>query len=192
MEAFALQLRKEGRNPYVIPVGGSNEVGSQGYVSGFAELEKQLRDLPPKPTVLVFCSSSGGTHAGNLVGKAITDSKVEILGIRNDDNPRFEESICSVANALSKNIGLDREFQREEVHLNSDYVGEGYGVPSKEGIGALKQLWQCEGILLDPVYTAKAMAGLIDLARQGKWVDDRIVFLHTGGTPSVFASPPPL
>jgi len=192
MDAFAEELRKQGRNPYVIPVGGSNEVGSQGYVSGFEELEKQLRSLPPKPTVLVFCSSSGGTHAGNLVGKAMTDSKVELLGIRNDDDPRFEESICNIANALSKKIGIRRVFQRNEVHLNSDYVGEGYGVPSKEGKSAMKEIWQCEGVLLDPVYTAKAMAGLIDLARRGEWVDERVIFLHTGGIPSVFGFSSPL
>jgi len=191
MEALAIQLRKEGRNPYVIPVGGSNEIGSQGYVSGFEELEMQLRNLPSKPTVLVFCSSSGGTHAGILVGKAMTDSKVEILGIRNDDEPIFAETICSVANALSKKIGLSREFHTEQVRLNSDYVGEGYGVPSKAGVAAFKELWQCEGILLDHVYTAKAMAGLIDLARRGNWLDDRVVFLHTGGIPSVFSSPSP-
>jgi 1-aminocyclopropane-1-carboxylate deaminase/D-cysteine desulfhydrase-like pyridoxal-dependent ACC family enzyme len=73
--------------------------------------------------------------------------------------------------------------------LNSDYVGEGYGVPSEDGESALKELWQCEGILLDPVYTAKAMAGLIDLAPRGKWINHRIVFLHTGGIPAVFALP---
>ena len=189
MDAFAEKLRNEGRNPYVIPVGGSNEVGAQGYVSGFLELEKQLRNLPSKPTVLVFCSSSGGTHAGILVGKAMTDSKMEILGIRNDDDPTLQESICNVANALSKKIGLGKEFQQDEIHLNSNYVGEGYGMPSKEAEAALKELWQREGILLDPVYTAKAMAGLIDLAQDGKWVDERIVFLHTGGTPSIFSSP---
>jgi len=140
----------------------------------------------------VFCSSSGGTHAGNLVGKAMTDSKVELLGIRNDDDPRFEESICDIANALSKKIGMRRVFQRNEVHLNSDYVGEGYGVPSKVGKSAMKELWQCKGVLLDPVYTAKAMAGLIDLARRGQWVDERVIFLHTGGIPSVFGFSPPL
>jgi len=192
MGAFAQRLRKEGRNPYIIPVGGSNEVGAQGYVAGFEELEKQLQNLPPKPTVLVFCSSSGGTHAGILVGKAMTNSQMKILGIRNDDDPMFEEYICGVANALSKKIGLNREFHRGEVHLNSDYIGEGYGVPSKEGKSTLKELWQCEGILLDPVYTAKAMAGVIDLARQGEWVDERVVFLHTGGIPSVFSSLPPI
>jgi len=186
MERFVEELRKEGRNPYVIPVGGSNEVGSQGYVSGFQELENQLRNLPSKPTVLVFCSSSGGTHAGNLIGKAMTDSKIELLGIRNDDDPGFEERVRDLANALSSKIGIGRVFRSDDVELNSDYVGEGYGVPSKEGKSAMKELWQCEGILLDPVYTAKAMAGLIDLVRRGEWVDKRIVFLHTGGIPSVF------
>jgi len=161
MEAFAEQLKKEGRNPYVIPVGGSNEIGAQGYASGFEELDGQLRNLPSKPTVLVFCSSSGGTHAGILVGKEMTQSQVEILGIRNDDDPNFEEAICAVANGLARRLRLGREFQREDVHLSSNYVGEGYGVPSKEGKAALKELWQCEGILLDPVYTAKTMAGLI-------------------------------
>jgi L-cysteate sulfo-lyase len=189
MEAFAKELRKEGRAPYVIPVGGSNEVGAQGYVAGFKELDEQLRNLPSKPTVLVFCSSSGGTHAGILVGKAMCKSQAEVLGIRNGDDPNFEGSICSVANALAKRLGLNREFHREDVHLNSNYVGEGYGVPSEESREALRELWQREGILLDPVYTAKAMAALIDLARKGEWTNERIVFLHTGGTPSVFGSP---
>jgi L-cysteate sulfo-lyase len=73
------------------------------------------------------------------------------------------------------------------VLLNSDYVGEGYGVPSAAGVAGLKELWGSEGILLDPVYTAKAMAGLVDLARKGEWTEERVVFLHSGGTPSVFS-----
>ena len=123
-----------------------------------------------------------------MVGKTMTESKVEILGIRNDNEPMFAECVRDIANRLSKKIGLNREFRKEEVHLNSDYVGSGYGVPSRESEAALKELWRCEGILLDPVYTAKAMAGLIDLARQGKWVGERVVFLHTGGIPSFFNS----
>ena len=189
MDAFAEELREDGRAPYVIPVGGSNEVGAQGYVWGFEELDGQLRNLPSKPTVLVFCSSSGGTHAGILVGKAMSRSQTRILGIRNDDNQNFEGSICSVANALAKRLGLDTEFHREDVRLNSNYVGEGYGVPSEQSTKALRELWQLEGILLDPVYTAKAMAALIDVALNGEWTNERIVFIHTGGVPSVFGSP---
>ena len=188
MEAFAEELRKDGRTPYVIPVGGSNEIGAQGYAWGYKELNGQLRNLPSKTTVLVFCSSSGGTHAGILVGKAMSRSQVKILGVRNDDDPNLEGSICKVANALAKRLGLDRDFHRDDVHLNSNYVGEGYGVPSEGSREALSELWQREGILLDPVYTAKAMAALLDLARKGEWANERIVFLHTGGIPSVFTS----
>ena len=188
MEAYAQRLQAEGHKPYVIPIGGSNEVGAQGYVAGFEELDGQIRNLPSKPTILVFSSSSGGTHAGILVGKAMSRSQAEIFGVRNDDAPNFEGSICSVANALAKRLGLDKEFHKEDVHLNSNYVGEGYGVPSKESREALRELWQREGILLDPVYTAKAMAALIDLARKGEWANERIVFLHTGGTPLAFTS----
>jgi 1-aminocyclopropane-1-carboxylate deaminase/D-cysteine desulfhydrase-like pyridoxal-dependent ACC family enzyme len=82
---------------------------------------------------------------------------------------------------------LTGEFQLSDVSLNSDYVGKDYGVPSDAGVAALKELWGSEGILLDPVYTAKAMAALIDLAHRGKWSQERVVFLHSGGTPSVFS-----
>ena len=186
MEAFAEELRRAGRTPYVIPVGGSNEVGAQGSACGFEELEGQLRSLPPKPTVLVFCSSSGGTHAGILVGKATSRSQVKVIGVRNDVDPNLEASICTAANTLAKRLELDRDFHSEDVHLNASYLGEGYGVPTEESREALRELWQREGILLDPVYTAKAMAALIDLARKGEWADQRIVFLHTGGTPLAF------
>jgi D-cysteine desulfhydrase len=187
MEAFAGQLTAKGRRPYVIPVGGSNEVGALGYVLGFQELETQLRTLASKPATLVFASSSGGTHAGLLAGHALTNSHVKLLGMRVDRDANLERLICSVANALSKGLGLTKQFQSSDVLLNSDYVGEGYGVPSEAGVAALKELWGSEGILLDPVYTAKAMAGLMDLARKGEWTEERVVFLHSGGTPSVFS-----
>ena len=192
METFAEQLQKKGRRPYIIPIGGSNEIGAQGYVLGVQELEEQLQHLPRKPTTLVFSSSSGGTHAGILAGMALVQSKMRHLGIRVDRDPDLEESICTVANAIAKRLDLVKEFQREDVSLNSDYIGEDYGIPSKEGTQALKELWQREGILLEPVYTAKAMAGLIDLTRRGEWADERVLFLHSGGTPSVFSIPSPI
>jgi L-cysteate sulfo-lyase len=111
---------------------------------------------------------------------------VKIIGVRNDVDPNLEASICNTANTLAKRLGLDREFHSEDVHLNANYLGEGYGIPTEESREALRELWQREGILLDPVYTAKAMAALIDLARKGEWANERIVFLHTGGTPLAF------
>lgn len=192
MEEFAEQLRKKGKNPYVIPVGGSNEIGALGYVLGFQELENQLRKLPEQPTTLVFASSSGGTHAGILVGHALAGSQVTPLGIRVDRDADPERHICSVANALSKRLGLPKQFGAGDLLLDPDYVGEDYGVPSVDGVAALRQLWCEEGILLDPVYTSKAMAGFIGLARKGKWAKQRVVFLHSGGTPSVFSLVPQL
>ena len=187
METFAEHLREKGKKPYVIPVGGSNEIGALGYVLGFQEFENQLRSLAPKPTTLLFASSSGGTYAGILAGHALTKSQATLLGIRVDRDPNPERLICSVANVLSKQLGLTKQFQQSDVLLNSDYVGKDYGVPSEAGVAALKELWGSEGILLDPVYSAKAMAGLIDLARKRNWTEERVVFLHSGGTPSVFS-----
>jgi D-cysteine desulfhydrase family pyridoxal phosphate-dependent enzyme len=189
MEAFAQEIRKLGRRPYVIPVGGGNEIGAQGDVLCFDELETQLQDLEQKPTVLVLATSNGGTHAGILVGKALTGSTVNVLGVGvGSRDAHVEDSICALANAVAKALNLSRQFKREDVNLNSDYVGEGYDIPTDESIRALKELWKRDGVLLDPTYTAKAMAGLIDLARKGEWTNERVVFLHTGGTPSVFSS----
>jgi len=188
MEAFAEKIRAEGRRPYVIPVGGSNAVGAQGYAVAFQELRDQVGQLPPKSTRVVFASSSGGTHAGLLVGREVTRSKMSILGVRVDFDPSLEETICTVANDCARRLGLVRYFQTQEVHLAVGYVGKGYGVPSEEGSEAMRKLWQSEGILLDPVYTAKAMAGLIDLGRRGEFENERVIFIHTGGIPAVFSS----
>jgi L-cysteate sulfo-lyase len=193
MEEFAAKLRSEGRRTYAIPLGGSNEVGSQGYVCAFLELLDQLRSLPPKPTKVLFASSSGGTYAGLLVGKVLAENaNVDLLGIRVDRDPEPEKVICVVASSLASKVGLRHEFHPREVVLNPDYAGAGYGVPTEQGMDALRRVWQTESILLDPVYTAKAMAGLIDLASRKALGDTRLVFLHTGGNIAVFGCDPRL
>ena len=187
MLAFAERLRNEGHEPYVVPIGGADAIGAHGYVTGFEELHEQVRLLSSKPTCLLFASSSGATYAGMLVGKSRTSSEIKLLGIRTDLDPNSEVLICSIANALAERLGMTRRFQPKEVELNSDYAGEGFPMPTENGVQALRQLWQLEGILLEPVYTAKAMAGLIDLAGKGLWRDERVIFLHTGGAPTVFS-----
>ena len=188
MLIFAEELRKRGRVPYAIGVGGSNPIGAWGYVEGFLELDRQLQALPTKATTLVFASSSGGTHAGLLAGKVITSSKTKLLGIRIDSDPGLEKSICSVANGCLKMQGIDLTLSEDEVHLNNDFAGEGYGVPTAESQEALRRLWRSECILLDTVYTAKAMAALIVLARSGAFSNERVVFLHSGGMAAFFGS----
>jgi D-cysteine desulfhydrase len=187
MQAMADRLRAEGRIPYVIPIGGSNAVGALGYVFGYRELAEQVRALPPCPTYLVFASSSGGTYAGLLAGTALAGPIIDLLGIRVDDEPNPEQAICSVANEIATGLWLNRVFDVKDVHLEASFVGAGYGIPTEAGREAQKLLWQQEGILLDLVYTAKAMAGLIELARKGAFAGRRVLFLHTGGAPGVFS-----
>jgi D-cysteine desulfhydrase family pyridoxal phosphate-dependent enzyme len=188
MIEFAEKMRKKGRVPYAIEVGGSNPIGAWGYVEGLLELDRQLEALPPKPNTLVFASSSAGTHAGLLAGKVMTSSKTKLLGIRIDSDPGLERTICMVGNGCLKMQGMEQTITENEVHLNSDYIGEGYGVPTAESIEAMKRLWRSECILLDLVYTAKAMGGLIDLAQSGAFVNERVIFLHSGGVAAFFGS----
>jgi L-cysteate sulfo-lyase len=188
MQVFARRLREEGRKPYVVPIGGADEIGAHGYLIGFEELNTQIQALPPKSTRIVFASSSGATYAGLMVGASRARSQIEVLGIRTDLNPDdSEEKICAIANSLAKRVEYLHTFRLEDVHLNSDYVGEGFGVPTQDGIEAIKKLWSLEGILLEPVYTAKAMAAIIDLAKKSVWPNERIVFIHTGGIPATFS-----
>lgn len=188
MREFAEDLRKRGRIPYAIGLGGSNPTGAWGYVEGFLELESQIQALPTKATTLVFASSSGGTHAGLLAGKAITSSKTKLLGIRADLDAGLEKTISAVANGCLEMYGKERTLTVNDVQLNSNYVGEGYGIPTAKSQRALRRLWHSECILLDEVYTAKAMAGLIDLAQSGAFTDERVIFLHSGGIAAFFGS----
>jgi len=114
------------------------------------------------------------------------------LGIRVDRDQNLEESICTVANALARRLGLTTAFLRVDLSPNPDHVGEDYGIPLEEGAQALKELWQREGVPLGLVHTPKAMAALIDLARKGEWADEHVAFLHSDGAPSVSSLPPPI
>src|SRR5262249_28218578 len=148
--------------------------GAQGYALGFQELEAQLRALPEKPTWLLFPSSSGGTFAGVLAGRDLGQSSIPLLGIRVGRDPGAAQAVCEVANELLARWGVPRQLQPADVLLDADYVGEDYGIPTDAGMAALRQLWQTEGVLLDPVYTAKAMAGLMALVRRGAFAGERI------------------
>jgi L-cysteate sulfo-lyase len=187
MEAGAEELRAGGRKPYVIPIGGSNAVGARGYVLAMQEIKEQLGALSPKPTRLVFASSSGGTCAGLWVGSFLDGPDVGLLGIRVDRDPDPERHINDIALALGEQLGMKGSIMLPPGTLNDEFVGEDYGAPTEEGTAALRLAWQTEGLLLDPVYTGKAMAGLLALVRRGEFREERVLFLHTGGEPSVFA-----
>ena len=186
------QLTKQGKKPYVIPYGGSNELGALAFVEAFKELESQRESMNLSFTHIVFASSSGATQAGLMLGKKILNSPAQIVGINIDkgetDKVPFDQYTVALANSTASLIGADHQFSKTDLTLNSDYVGEGYGVVGTLENEAIAMTAQTEGILLDPVYTGRAMGGLIDMIRSGKIKKtDRVLFWHTGGAPALFA-----
>jgi len=186
------ELKKSGKKPYVVPYGGSNELGALAFAEALKELDLQLQNLNESLTHIVFASSSGGTQAGLMLGKKSLNAAFQIVGINIDkdetDKIPFDEFILSLANDTAEFIGSNYRFSEEDLILDSSYVGEGYGVIGHLENEAILLTAQTEGILLDPVYTGRAMGGLFDLIRSGKIAKkDRVLFWHTGGTPALFA-----
>ena len=166
------QLTNEGKKPYVVPYGGSNELGALAFVEAFKELEQQRQSINTSFTHIIFASSSGGTHAGLMLGNKILQYPYQIVGINIDkgetDKTPFNQYIVSLANSTAKLIDENHKFSDDDLTLNSDYVGEGYGVIGELENEAISLTAQTEGILLDPVYTGRAMGGVIDMIRTGK------------------------
>jgi D-cysteine desulfhydrase len=186
------QLKQAGKKPYVVPYGGSNELGALAFVDALQELELQAQGMSTSFTHIVFASSSGGTQAGLMLGKKILNSSYQIIGINIDkgeaDKVSFDQYIVSLANSTATFIGVNHKFLEEDLILNADYVGEGYGVIGSLENEAISLTAQTEGILLDPVYTGRAMGGLFDMIRTGKLSKkDNVLFWHTGGAPALFA-----
>lgn len=189
MSKVADELISEGRTPYVIPGGGSNTTGALGYVSCAQELLQQTFEQGLRIQHVVAASGSGGTHAGLLAGLHGNHSNIPITGI-NVSRKRDvqEELIYSLANDTLRHLHTNHEIPRDAVTCFDDYVGPGYSRPTSGMVEAVNLLAQTEGILLDPVYTGKAMAGLIDLVRNGHFKStDNVLFVHTGGSPALYA-----
>ncbi len=186
------QLKAAGRTPYVVPYGGSSAVGALGYVDATRELLAQLAASGERMTHMVFASSSGGTHAGLLVGQRVFGHECRIIGIRNEKNHPGEqslaESILQLASDASALIGTGAGYSKKDLQLRDDFVEGGYGVVGDAEREAIALLARHEGILLDPVYTARAMAGLIGMIRSREFSrEDSVLFWHTGGGPALFA-----
>ncbi len=177
---------------YFIPVGGHSWLGCLGYVRAALELDQQMRTLGIDQAYLVLAAGSGGTLAGLMAGVALCRSNIRLLGIDVGKLWKaFPESIARLATEICTRLGDPHSFTLQNVPLIEEvYVGEKYGVPSLEGQAALKHLARLEGILLDPVYTAKAFAGMLGEIKKGRLgKNDPIIFLHTGGAPALFAFP---
>ena len=192
MEILAQKLRDDGKNPYIIPGGGSNEIGALGYVNAAIELTTQANDRSLKIDHLVHATGSSGTQAGLVLGMEGINSGIPVYGVGvRAPKQKQEEMVYSLAQRTADFMGLNPDVvSRESVVANSDYVGDGYGIPTPAMVEAVKMLAAYEGILLDPVYSGKGFSGLIDLIRKGHFKKgENVVFLHTGGSISLFGYP---
>jgi len=189
MEVVAAELRTQGRAPYIIPNGGSNPVGATGYVAAMEELMEQARQMDLRLDRIVFASSSGGTQAGLVVGAKATGYSDQVLGISVDEKCEdLQALVAQLATATATHLKLGLKFAPGEIAVNADYLGAGYGVLGAPEREAIRLAAEMEGLLLDPVYTGRAFAGMIDLIRKGEIRrDESVLFWHTGGTPALFA-----
>ncbi|MFP1862121.1 D-cysteate sulfo-lyase [Lonsdalea quercina] len=188
LESLADELRREGHRPYVIPGGGSNVTGALGYVACAEELLFQSSQQRLRVDHIVHASGSSGTQAGLVAGLTAVRSGIPVLGISvRAPKEKQEENVYRLAEQIWQRLGIDETLPRAAVQANSDYVGKGYGIPNEGTREALQLLARLEGILLDPVYSGKGMAGLIDLVRKGHFKKgEQVVFIHTGGSAGLF------
>lgn len=179
-----IESQKAGHRPYLIPFGGSNPVGVAGYVFAMNE----LREQHIQPDWIIVPSGSGGTQAGMIIGAKLFGFEGKILGISViEQKNTFQIKIKNLALASVGILGEDIQISLEDILINSDYLGEGYGIMGKPEKEAIQLFATQEGLILDPVYTGRAAAGLIDLLRSGYFSEDeQILFWHTGGSPALF------
>ena len=188
MEARAAELKKKGRKPYIIPGGGSNPIGALGYIDCALEFMSQANRAGVVIDHVVHATGSAGTQAGLVVGLKATHSGIPLLGIGvNAAKNAQEEKVYKLAVETADYIGAPGVVQREDVIANCDYVGPGYGVPTEAMNDAVMLLARLEGLLFDPVYSGKGLAGLIDLVSGGHFSQAKnILFVHTGGVAGLF------
>jgi 1-aminocyclopropane-1-carboxylate deaminase/D-cysteine desulfhydrase-like pyridoxal-dependent ACC family enzyme len=189
-ERVAEEYRAKGHKPFVIR--HPDLSGGFGYLICLLELVEQCRQFGIKPTHIVH-SSSTPTQVGFVVGIKALRLDWQVLGVSPSHSHRVQERIAELSNLVAERLGLPLQFSPDEINFTTDFVGEGYGVPTPEAIEAMKLMAQMEGIVLDPVYTAKAFAAIVAMARDGRLTSEHtVIFVHTGGTPALFAYQPAL
>jgi L-cysteate sulfo-lyase len=177
---------EKGMKPYLVPYGGSSPTGALGYA--FAVKEFMAQNVPAD--WIVFATSSGGTHAGLVLGQRMFGYKGKVLGISIDESEEWlRDHVSQLASSASEKLGKRIEFTPADMLANAEYCRAGYGVLTEPEREAIHLFAKHEGLLLDPVYTGRAAAGMIDLIRKGFFKEDEtVLFLHTGGQPALFAN----
>ncbi len=189
MERLAEELRAAGRRPYIIPGGGSNALGGLGYAGCAQEIIEQTAAMELTVDAVVMPTGSGGTQGGFVAGLVAMNSAIRAIGMEIDAAPAaVEVAVRKVAAGTLDLLGVGGGLPHGVVEINPDYAGEAYGKPTTAMVEAVTLVARLEGLVLDPVYSGKAMAGLIDLVLRGEFkANDTVVFVHTGGMPALFA-----
>ncbi|NNE96523.1 MAG: pyridoxal-phosphate dependent enzyme [Acidimicrobiales bacterium] len=183
------EFHRRGHKPFAAPVGCSSPLGSLGFARAFLELDSQLTEAGIESSCLVHTSTSGGTHAGLLVGRELSGRSIQIIAV--DVGAIYEDphgALLDLARASAERIGTTVDLAPEDLIITTDQLGDGYAIPSNAGTEAIRLLATTEAILLDPVYSGKGFAGFVDMARRGA-LDGPVVFWHTGGYHALFHPP---
>jgi L-cysteate sulfo-lyase len=194
MSDLAQELAAQGKKPYVIPVGGSNSIGALGYVAAMYELQWQIEKIGETFDHLVFATSSGGTQAGLVVGSKLIKLPIKLTSISIDQVPdgessfNYKEFVLRIAEDIDHELKLGLALTIDDFPINYDYLGEGYGVVGDPEREAISLLAHTEGILVDPVYSGRALAGFMSLVRMSQFKSsDKVLFWHTGGETALHA-----
>jgi len=189
LDAEAAALRQEGRHPYVITYGGSSALGACGFVAGIAEVAMQAQALGITFDAIVFASSSGGTQAGMTAGVRALELPTRVIGISiAEPASSFRHDLARLTNETAALLKLDLAFSDDDFDVRDAYLGQGYGIVTDVEREAIRFAARTEGQLVDPVYTGRALGGLMDLIRRGEFSpSQRVLFWHTGGAPALFA-----
>jgi D-cysteine desulfhydrase family pyridoxal phosphate-dependent enzyme len=189
MHEIAGRLRQEGRRPFEIPIGASTPLGALAFALAMAELVEQM-PAPSVPDVIIHATSSGGTQAGLVTGCRLLGLSTRVIGISADESTAaMQAQVRAIMSGVADLLDVDRVMlARGAVEVDDQFVGAGYGISTEASREATELAARTEGVFLDPVYTAKAMAGLIAYVRQQRFPDRQtVLFWHTGGQPGLFA-----
>lgn len=187
-EDVRAELRADGATPYALPVGASSPLGAVGFAAAWSELVGQLDELGVDASTVIHASSSGGTHAGLLAGRALTGRgpRIRAIGVAADIYPDMPAQYAALARGALELLGADAAVAADDVRLDMGFLGAGYAAPTAEAVEAIRLLARTEAIVCDPVYSGKALGALVGAARTGE-LDGPVVFWHTGGYHALFA-----
>jgi L-cysteate sulfo-lyase len=189
LERIAARMREAGRKPYIVPYGCANRIGAVGYLNAALELAEQASQCGAPITHVVHASGTGGTQAGLIAGFAALGLPVEVIGIDIDaDPPGVRQRVERILAELADEIGLDPTVLADKIVVEGAFSAGAYGQADEPTVDAMHMAARLEALIIDPVYSGKALAGLIGLCKAGRFKpSDHVVFLHTGGTPAIYA-----